>query len=1508
MAYKPYSRKTKHVNLFALLLTFIVPFTFVVHQLIAEINQRVEVAQYELYGSAYLHPLIQLLHDVPQSQLQANRYFYNEAKEGVLRQQRDQIAQSMQALAIADQKFGKRLKTAEPYRAVQQAWQILREGLSQPIGATGDRVSQESPLERNADLQLLHQHLVTATRSLISQVGDTSSLILDPDLDTYYLMDAVLLKLPEAQERLATLRLLGEDILRRQTLRLEEKGQLTMQLGVAHANVEATQKGINVALDNHPAQTLRPLLDKPLRNWLAVTSSYLNLLQSKLIEPETIQLHHPSTEYDRTAIAALETSFKLWQQTVNQLDELLQARIDRLRDRTCLVDIFALLVFCVVGYGFLALRRSLLEQQRTDRRLSAQHAATRALADSTTLSEAAPLILQVICESIRWDMGELWQVNSEQQLLSLTATWHQPSTQFAEAQFSEWVAESTHLSFSAGQGLPGQIWQHSEPIWIADLSQFANFKRRSGLLTGLQSAYGFPVWGSETVVGVLVFFSCQTQKPDSDLLRLITAIGSQFGQFIQRHATEEALRQGEALRRMALSAAQMGTWDWNLVTGEEHWSQEIEQIFGIAPDSFTGSYQDFFTYVHPEDRETVKRMQQQALRENIDYAPEYRIIRPDGSIRWLSGRGKILRDASGKPMRMSGITMDITDRKQAEAAIREREERFRSLLTNISGAVYRCLEDNSRAMQFISDPIGEITGYPAEAFIQSSAPQGSALRFIELILPTDQPLIQQEIERAIAAKRPYVLEYRIRHTDGSIRWVYEKGQGIFNAKGQLDCLDGVIFDITARKQAEERLRLLESVVVNTNDSILIYQMNINDPTSLQIVYVNQAFSALTGYSLDEVIGKSNEFLHGADTDRTELERIRNAIVHQQTVQAELIKYRKDGSQFWVELEMVPVGADSFADSSDDSGYLYWISVQRDTSDRKHAEAVLRKSKEAAEEANRSKSQFLANMSHELRTPLNAIIGYSEILQEDAADLGYEDMVPDLEKIRGAGKHLLALINDILDISKIEAGKMDLYLETFDLEQLLFEVENTIQPLVEKNHNALKIICSGDLGVIQADLTKLRQCLLNLLSNASKFTETGTITLTVEQVLLEQVPLEQVLVEQGQPDPFETLDSLPSPSSWITFKVADTGIGMTLEQLERVFQAFTQADASTTRKYGGTGLGLAITRHFCQMMGGDITVSSEVGKGSTFTIYLPTEVQACADSSASSPADSKSLTETASDSQAIALSLNSSDFAQTGTVLVIDDDPSVCALMTRYLTKEGVHVETAPTGDQGLAIARQLRPDVITLDVLLPQMSGWEVLSSLKADPDLADIPVVVMSMIDDKNLGFTLGAADYLTKPIDYKRLIRLLDRYCPQPDPAEPNLVDRTAPIGQVLVAEDDPSTRELFRKMLEKEGWTVTEAENGQVALEKLARSTPDLILLDLMMPQLDGFQFLNLMRQSPQWRSLPVIVITAMDLTSSDRLRLNGYVEQILQKGAYNKDDLLQEVRDLVLRWVQVKQAKC
>ena len=503
---------------------------------------------------------------------------------------------------------------------------------------------------------------------------------------------------------------------------------------------------------------------------------------------------------------------------------------------------------------------------------------------------------------------------------------------------------------------------------------------------------------------------------------------------------------------------------------------------------------------------------------------------------------------------------------------------------------------------------------------------------------------------------------------------------------------------------------------------------------------------------------------------------------------------------------------------------------------------LEEAKQEALEATKAKSVFLANMSHELRTPMNAILGYSEMLMEDAEDQGQEDFIPDLQKIHAAGKHLLGLINEILDLSKIEAGKMDLFLESFDVARMVNEVASTLRPLVDKNANTLQVHLAPDLGVMHADLTKVRQSLFNLLSNASKFTQNGTIT-------LEAAPL------------------LKDGIRWIAFSVADTGIGMTPEQIDKLFQPFVQADASTSRKYGGTGLGMTITQLFTRMMGGEIRVASEPGAGTTFTVLLPAEVKTQTLATVPQPEATEAK------------------FTGLHTVLVIEDDPGARDLLTRFLTKEGYQVKTAAGGEAGLRLARELHPDIITLDVMMPGLDGWAVLSALKADPGLADIPVVMLTIVDNKNLGYALGAADYLTKPIQRDRLLAILEKYCPPSEPAT------------VLVVEDDAATREIIRHLLEKSGVQVAEAENGRVALERLAAGQPGLILLDLMMPEMDGFQFVDHVRQHEAWSVIPIVVVTAKDLTAEDRRRLNGYVTEIIQKDARGQEELLAEVSKMV-----------
>ena len=520
----------------------------------------------------------------------------------------------------------------------------------------------------------------------------------------------------------------------------------------------------------------------------------------------------------------------------------------------------------------------------------------------------------------------------------------------------------------------------------------------------------------------------------------------------------------------------------------------------------------------------------------------------------------------------------------------------------------------------------------------------------------------------------------------------------------------------------------------------------------------------------------------------------------------------------------PVGSDELGDMS-----RALVVFRENARDIRQAREEAESARHQAEAASRTKSAFLANMSHELRTPLNAIIGYSEILREDAQDRGDNASEADLVKIETAGKHLLGLINDILDLSKIEAGRMDLHLEEVDLNRLLAEVRVLVTPLIDKNGNRFEIDAPADIGAMRVDLVKLKQSLINLLSNAAKFTKGGLVKLSVGR----QVS------DQGR--------------TIFTFAVSDSGIGMSDEQIGRLFQAFTQADASTTRNYGGTGLGLTITKHFCTMLGGDVTVTSEPGKGSTFTITLPDGgIEAVA------PRIEAGAT--------VAGDLSGR------SVLIVDDDPTVHDVLRATIAKEGYRLLHAYDGAQALELARTERPDVITLDVMMPKLDGWSVLGKLKSDPALASIPVIMLTIVDERTMGYSLGASEYMTKPVDRNRLIELLRRFA------------SSGREAVVLVVDDSADVRAVVRATVEKAGLKTVEAENGQVALDWLkSNPKPALVLLDLMMPVMDGFTFLDQVKDVPALAQMPIVVLTAKDLTEAERRVVNERTLLILTKGA-------------------------
>jgi hypothetical protein len=616
-------------------------------------------------------------------------------------------------------------------------------------------------------------------------------------------------------------------------------------------------------------------------------------------------------------------------------------------------------------------------------------------------------------------------------------------------------------------------------------------------------------------------------------------------------------------------------------------------------------------------------------------------------------------------------------------------------------------------------------------------------------------------------------------------------------------------------QAQHQQQYFGELVANSPVAIVTLD------TQHTVTSCNPAFLALYGYTEDEVVGHHLDDLITTEETRAQAVQFTAQALDHRPVRAIAQRRRKDGSLVDVEVLGVPVVVDG--------ALLGMMGLYHDIT-------ALLQARREAESANAAKSQFLASMSHELRTPLNAIIGYGEMIEEEAGESGHGQYVPDLKKIQAAGRHLLALINDVLDLSKIEAGKMELHLETFELREAIEAVAATVAPLIDKNGNLLRLELAADLGAIRADVTRIRQVLFNLLSNASKFTEHGTITL-------------------------EAARQRDAAGDRIVLTVRDTGIGMSPEQLARLFQAFAQAEASTASKYGGTGLGLAISRMFCEMMGGTITVASTPGQGTAFTVLLPAEVR--------EPRVPDPIPGAASVA------------GPAGTVLVIDDDPATRDLLRRMLAKEGYRVLEATNGERGLVLARAERPDVITLDVVMPGLDGWSVLAALKDDPALSGIPVVMVSITDDRNLGFALGAAEYLTKPVDRARLVDVLGRH-------------RRSAGESVLIVEDDADTREMLRRTLEKEGWSVREAANGRLGLASVRAEPPSLVLLDLMMPEMDGFEFLEGLRGIPGGPAPEVVVITAKELTADDRQRLNGGVSRVLRKGHHSEAAFLAEVR--------------
>ncbi|WP_176559880.1 response regulator [Teichococcus rhizosphaerae] len=657
-------------------------------------------------------------------------------------------------------------------------------------------------------------------------------------------------------------------------------------------------------------------------------------------------------------------------------------------------------------------------------------------------------------------------------------------------------------------------------------------------------------------------------------------------------------------------------------------------------------------------------------------------------------------------------------------------------------------------------------------------------------------------------------------------------------------------DVTARHRMEARLRRSEARLRLIVDSVP--QMAWMTDAQGEVQWYNRRWYDFTGGTAEAMKGSGwKEMLHPDHLERVG-ERFAAAVAAGEAWEDTFPLRGADGRYRWFLSRALPL-RDEPDEEAPEGELIGWFGTNTDITEMREAEEALGAAKAAAEDANMAKSQFIANMSHELRTPLSAVIGYSEMLEEEAEELeGAEAFREDLAKINANARHLLSLINDVLDLSKIEAGKMEVQPEDFSPRELVEEVAATVGALVAKKNNTLDVTLDPALPAMHSDPVKLRQCLFNLLGNAAKFTEGGRIGLS------------------AAPD--------PEQPGWVVLRVADTGIGMTPEQLERLFQRFSQADSTTTRRFGGSGLGLAITKAFSAMLGGRIAVESEPGRGTTFTLRLPADLR-----EARAEADDGVVP---TGEAALRAGMPTPAERQAGLVLVIDDDAATRELLARFLTREGFTVRAAPDGQSGLRLARELKPDAILLDVMMPRLDGWGVLSALKAEPELARIPVVMVTVVQERGLAFSLGAADYLNKPVEWRRLKQVLDRYRAQPAP------------GLALVVDPDAEQRAALRALLEREGWTVEEAVEREAALARMERAPPpDMMLVEVQGAEGgEGFALIRALRANPDWTSLPIIALTATPLTEEAMNRLRGKVHGVVPAEDGIPHELVHELRQV------------